>query len=415
MGLPAARRTVRLGSLPALAVLTSLLLAACVNDEAPPWARQATPSPEGTVSPLSEAELRDATRTAARFLDAFVDGDTESFWGMLLPETRARWAGEQALGGFLERKFGPRRLLYELGEPARLTGAGSIAVPVTIDFEDSAHRLTGPPLLLAPHEDSLAVADAGPLGPSGPIIGTPSPVRAEIDAPVLIYHHFAPQLPADHKQALDTVTIAAFADQLSWLAQNGYTTIAVAEIFNAFYYDLPLPARPVVLVFDDGYADVYQHAFPLLRERGFGATVAAITGAMGQPGYLTWEQAEEMSAFGVEFVSHTASHANLAAATRDQARAELADSRRVLEERLRRPAQFFVYPYGEPFTSESDEARQMVLDLLRETGYAGALLTASGPPYVSIQKADAPYQLHRIPVSGGETVERFAASITAPR
>lgn len=415
MGLPAALRAVCLWPLPALADLTLLLLSACVNDEAPPWARQATPSPDGTVSTLSEAESRDATRAAARFLDAFADWDTESLWGMLSPEAQARWPGEQAFDAFLARKFGSRHLAYELGEPARLSGTASIAVPVTIDFEDSVHRLTGPPLLMARHEDSLAVAEAGPLGPLGPIIGTPSPARSEIDAPVLIYHHFAPQLPADRRQAFDFVTTAAFADQLSWLADNGYTRIAVAELFNAFHYDLPLPSRPVVLVFDDGYEDVYQHAFPLLKERGFGATVAAITGAMGQPGYLTWEQAEEMSASGVEFVSHTVSHGNLAAMTGDQMRTELAESRLALEERLRRPAQFFVYPYGEPFTSGSAEAQQMVLASLRETGYAGALLTSSGPPYISVQRADAPYQLHRIPVSGGETLERFAASITAQR
>lgn len=411
MGLPAPSRTVRTGCLPALTVLVALLLAACVNDGPPEAALPGTPTPEPTVAPLSKAESRDATRAGTRFLDAFVDGDTESLWAMLGPEAQARWGHEQVFDAFLERKFGTERVIYELGEPRRLAGAGHIAVPVTIEFEESAHRLTGPPLLLVREEESLAVADAGPLGALGPIIGTPAPVRAEIDAPVLIYHHFAPQLPADRKQALDTVTNAAFGDQLSWLAQNGYATIPVSVLFNAFYYDLPLPPRPVVLVFDDGYADVYEHAFPLLKERGFGATVAAISGFMGQTGYLSWEQAEEMAGAGVEFVSHTVSHGSLAAMSRDQIRAELSDSRLALEERLGRPVQFFVYPYGEPFTSGSAEAQQMVLELLRETGYAGALTTSSGPPYVSVQKADAPYQLRRIPVSGGESIERFAGSI----
>jgi len=120
-----------------------------------------------------------------------------------------------------------------------------------------------------------------------------------------------------------------------------------------------------------------------------------------------------MSAAGIEFVSHTVSHGNLAAASRDEARSELADSRRALEEKLALPVQFFVYPYGEPFTSGSPEAREMVLALLRESGYAGALTTSSGPPYISLQEADAPYQLDRIPVSGGESVARFAASIEA--
>jgi len=413
MELPAASGTVRLLLSFAAITLISIPAAACGGDEAPA-AGPATPSPDGTSVSLSTAMSRDARRTAARVLDAFVDWDTSRVWEMLLPEVQARWTGEQAFSGFLERKFGEQRLDYELGEPRPLADSGdSITVPVTIDFEDSGDRFAGPPLVLVRHEDSLAIADAGPLGPRGPIVGPPPPLRSEIDVPILIYHHLLPQLAADYKQALDTVTTAAFADQLSWLRDNGYTSITVAELFNAFYYDLPLPSRPVILVFDDGYADAYEYAFPLLLEQGFGATVAAITGAMGQAGYLTWKQAQEMSASGVEFVSHTVTHANLAALTRDQMLAELSDSRRALEETLGRPAQFFVYPYGEPFTSGSAESQQMVLALLGETGYVGALTTSSAPPYVSIQRANAPYQLRRIPVSGGESLARFAASITA--
>jgi len=122
---------------------------------------------------------------------------------------------------------------------------------------------------------------------------------------------------------------------------------------------------------------------------------------------------KEMSSAGFEVVSHTATHANLAALSPEDARRELADSRGLLEKNLQRPAQFFVYPYGEPFVNGSEEARQMILGLLRETGYVGALTTSSGPPYVSLQNAAAPYQLNRIPVSGGENVERFAATINA--
>jgi peptidoglycan/xylan/chitin deacetylase (PgdA/CDA1 family) len=231
-----------------------------------------------------------------------------------------------------------------------------------------------------------------------------------VQVPILIYHHIAPELPSVGNPN-DTVTTDAFAAQLRWLADTGHATISVAELYNAFYYNLPLPPKPVILVFDDSYADMYDRGFPLLRELGFGATVAAITGAMDHPDYLTWNQAEEMSAAGIEFVSHTVSHADLAAASQDDARRELIDSRRSLEDNLGRSAQFFVYPFGEPFTSGSAEARQTILALLRETGYAGALTTSSGPPYISLQHADQPYLLNRIPVSGGESVERFAASI----
>jgi len=322
---------------------------------------------------------------------------------------------KDAFSGFLERKFGSRIISYELEKPRSLGQPGAIAVGVTLDLGESAGRLSGPPLVLAPQGDSFAVGDAGPLGTRGPLFGSPSTVRPELDVPILIYHHFAPDLPSDPQQASISVTTSAFDDQLGWLADNGYTSITVAELYNAFYYDLPLPAKPIILVFDDGYSEVYQLAFPLLKQHGFGATIATITGAVDQPNYLTWDQIEEMSDWGEEFVSHSVTHGNLAAMSRDDLRKELGDSRQALEEKLGRPMQFFVYPYGEPFINGSDDARRLVLDVLRETGYLGALTTSSGPPYVSVQKADAPYQLHRIPVSGGEALPRFVAALTAPQ
>ena len=332
---------------------------------------------------------------------------------MLLPQVQQSWPGKQGFDSFLTRKFGSRDLVYEIGKPESSDGGVSIVVPLTLDFETSGDRVTGTPLVLKRVQNSLLVADAGPLGARAPVIGSPLPLRPELDVPVLVYHRLASEFPDDPNKAKDTVTSSAFAEQLAWLVGNGYTTITVAELFNAFYYDVLLPPKPVILIFDDGYVDVYEHAFPLLKERGFGATIAAISGFVGQPEYLNWEQIKEMSAAGFEVVSHTATHANLAAMSPEGARRELADSRGLLEKNLQRPAQFFVYPYGEPFVNGSEEARQMIMGLLRETGYVGALTTSSGPPYISVQRAAAPYQLNRIPVSGGETVERFAATINA--
>jgi peptidoglycan/xylan/chitin deacetylase (PgdA/CDA1 family) len=333
---------------------------------------------------------------------------------MLAAETQARWQSKEALQSFLQRKFSSRDISYELGEQRSLNG-GLIAVPVTLDLGDSPGRLVGPPLVLGPKDDSFVVSDAGPLGPRGPLLGSPAAVRPEVDVPILIYHHFAPDLPSDPEQASISVTTTAFGDQLQWLADNSYTSITIGELYNAFYYDLPLPAKPVILVIDDGFAEIYQLAFPLLKQHAFGATIATITGAVDRPNYLTWDQVKEMSDTGLEFVSHSVTHGNLAAMSREDLQKELGDSRQALEENLGRPMQFFVYPYGEPFVNGSDAARQLVLDVLRETGYLGALTTSSGPPYISIQRADAPYQLHRIPVSGGEALPRFVAALTAPQ
>jgi peptidoglycan/xylan/chitin deacetylase (PgdA/CDA1 family) len=399
----------RISRLAALVPL-AIFLAGCGFTES---GRDIPPTPTATHSPLSDADARAARRVAARFLDAFVIGDTDGVWGMLIPEAQRSWLGKQAFDGFLAQKFGSRSLVYEMGEPYSFDGGDSIVVPLAIDFEATGDRVSGPPLLLKRVQNSLLVGDAGPLGAFGPVVGSPQARRPELDVPILIYHRLAPAFPPDPGKASETVTTAAFAEQLAWLTANGYQSITVAELFNAFYHDLLLPPKPVILVFDDGYSDVYEHAFPILRERGFGATIAAITQFVGQPGYVTWEHLREMSSVGFEVISHTATHANLAAMSPEEARRELADSRSLLQKNLERPAQFFVYPYGEPFVKGSEEARQKILGLLQETGYLGALTTSSGPPYMSVQRAAAPYQLNRIPVSSGESVERFAASINA--
>jgi peptidoglycan/xylan/chitin deacetylase (PgdA/CDA1 family) len=411
MNFRAARATLRFLT---LALLTTVFLAACGGDDRPPWAGSSTSSPQTADSSPSDENSGRARETATRFLGSFADHDYDALWEMLSSEAQVRWGSKEAFGGFLERKFGSVGASYELGDPQSLSQPGAIAVPVTLDLGDSGGRLSGPPLILAAQGESFAVSDAGPLGARGPLFGSPAAGRPELDVPILIYHHVAPDLPTDPDQASISVTTSALSDQLAWLAENGYTSITVAELYNAFYYDLPLPAKPVVLVFDDGYSEVYQLAFPLLKQHGFGATIATITGAVDHPSYLAWDQIREMSDSGIEFVSHSVTHGNLAAMSREEMQKELGDSRRTLEEKLARPMQFFVYPYGEPFVYGSDAARQLVLDVLRETGYLGALTTSSGPPYISVQKADAPYQLHRIPVSGGEALPRFVAALTAP-
>ena len=405
MGLRAAGRAFQPIFLAHLAALTPLLVS-CVRTVDSPGV-EPTPSEPPAIS---EDQAEDALGVAQAFVTAVAEQNRVRLWDLLAPEARSRWPGQEAFAAFIERKFGAAKVDFDLGRLALGPDARSVQFPVSLRVAGIDGRFAGPPLVLVRDGQSWAVSDAGPLDRYGPVIGSPAPVRLEVDVPILIYHHVAPQLPGDGRD-FDTVTTEALAAQLKWLQETGHGSITVAELFNAFYYDLPLPPKPVVLIFDDGYADVYEHAFPLLRERGFGATVAAITRFMDGSGYLTWDQAREMSALGIEFISHTATHANLAGLSADDARKELSESRRVLEERLSRPMQFFVYPYGEPFTSGSDEARQMVLALLSEVGYAGALTTSSGPPYISLQRADQPYLLHRIPVSGGESVERFAASI----
>jgi peptidoglycan/xylan/chitin deacetylase (PgdA/CDA1 family) len=408
MELHVAGRVLQLTSSILIVALTGILVSCARSAESPGVTPSPPRQPETPV--LSEEQAEDALATAQVFVTAAAEKRYDRMWTLMAPEATSRWAGPEQFTAFIDRKFGAGKIDFDLGRLEPQSDGRSVQFPISFKMASGAGRLAGPPLLLGRHDESWAVSDLGPLDRRGPVLGAPAPARPELQVPILTYHHVAAELPAEGN-AFDTVTTDAFGAQLQWLADTGRNSISVAELYNAFYYDLPLPSKPFILVFDDGYADMYEQAFPRLRERGFTATVAAITGAINQPGYLTWDQAREMSAAGVEFVSHTENHADMAVLSQDDARKELVDSRRALEENLGHPSQFFVYPFGEPFIRGSEEQRQIVLTVLRETGYAGALTTSSGPPYISLQRADQPYLLHRIPVSGGESLERFAASI----
>ena len=238
------------------------------------------------------------------------------------------------------------------------------------------------------------------------------PVRT-LSVPILMYHHVAPAAaPGDIYPGL-TVADADFVAQLAYLHEHGYHTIDLRQLFGALYAHKALPARPIILTFDDGYLDNYTHALPILRHAKDKAEFNIITGFVGRTlgvnTYMTWPQIKAMAAGGMEIESHTINHPDLGILPEDKVRYELRDSRAALQRELGVPVQFFAYPDGQPFKSGTAEAQALLLKLLPAYGYVGALL--DGPLTTSRQDAQAPYQLERIRVSGGEGLGDFAASL----
>ncbi|MDP1652082.1 MAG: polysaccharide deacetylase family protein [Rhodocyclaceae bacterium] len=92
--------------------------------------------------------------------------------------------------------------------------------------------------------------------------------------PVLMYHHVSPA------PGLVTIAPENFRAQMRWLAGHGYTTIGCDDLAR-FIKGEPLPAKSVLLTFDDGYLDNYVHAHPILAEFGLKAALFLITGNIG--------------------------------------------------------------------------------------------------------------------------------------
>ena len=106
------------------------------------------------------------------------------------------------------------------------------------------------------------------------------------------------------------ICLAAHLDRLQ---AEGYTTISLYQLLAHLTQGVPLPEKPVVITFDDGYRDTYENAFPLLRAHGMTATFFVITDFIDEqrPLYLSWDMAREMLAAGMSIESHSRNHFTL--------------------------------------------------------------------------------------------------------
>ncbi len=182
--------------------------------------------------------------------------------------------------------------------------------------------------------------------------------------PVLTYHHIGPG------SEWYNVHEADFEQQLVYLLDMGFSAVSVLELAAGLGGRASLPSRPVVITFDDGYEDNYIAAFRLLERQGMRGTFFVVTGKIGQPGYMTWEQVRAMSAGGMEIGSHTVHHYTLNEINLKEMERELLLSRLMLETNVPGSAPIFANPFGE--TSPA------VVRLLERTGYQAACSSVVG-------------------------------------
>jgi peptidoglycan/xylan/chitin deacetylase (PgdA/CDA1 family) len=157
----------------------------------------------------------------------------------------------------------------------------------------------------------------------------------------------------------------------------------------------PLPVNPIVISFDDGWAEHYTIAFPILRRLGLIGTFFVYTTPIDRNPYLSWTQVIEMSNAGMDIQAHSLTHPHLRTLVPEEAFKEIAESKRILEKRLGKPVVAFDYPFG-----EYDNA---VIDLVKRAGFESAVSLAAGYK----QRTDELFVLHRIRVSYLDTLEDF--------
>lgn len=218
--------------------------------------------------------------------------------------------------------------------------------------------------------------------------------------PVLMYHYVSKSPAGSDIYRRDlSVTPERFAEQMRSLRDAGYTTVTLDDLLYALTLGRPLPEKPIVLTFDDGYSDNYENAFPILRELGFVATFFIMTDLVtdGAAGYLTWPQVEEMAAAGQRFGSHgRQDHRSLSGRSLDYLVWVALGSKEAIEEHLGYHPRWVAYPSG--------EYDDQTIAVFHSAGYWGGLTILQGTEH----SLDDIFELRRIRVRGAHTVADLA-------
>lgn len=194
-----------------------------------------------------------------------------------------------------------------------------------------------------------------------------TPFRPPPRVAILMYHEVAdrPEIGglAGHIQGGYLLLREDFERQMAFLAAAGFQSVSLQQLHDWSQLGAPLPARPVVITFDDGYGGNYRHAFPILERCGFSATFFIISNRMDAPHMLRWEELREMHRHGMAIGSHTANHPLLSVLDEGRTRDELVGSKRAIEDRLGSPVGFLSLPHG--------DSNPFYVSLAQGAGYLG--------------------------------------------
>ncbi|MDP3772099.1 MAG: polysaccharide deacetylase family protein [bacterium] len=268
----------------------------------------------------------------------------------------------------------------------------------------TGYTITQPELLMlmrynpeAEHQDRESIAHSAPQKVK-PVPSEGAPVGS-VRVPIIVYHSVRPYFFGQTRQMREfDVSPELFDRQLAYLRDNNYTVISFDALVNYLQKVTPLPDKPVVLNFDDGWKNQYTYAFPILKKYGMTATFFVFTNAIGHKNYLSWDNLHELEDAGMTIADHTRSHPYLFKITdAAQLRDEIIESKKVLEDHLDRPVSLFAFPFGYD--------NPAALHFIKEARYTAARMGAYGIDHTS----EGLYRLKSVQVA--TDMARFARDL----
>lgn len=223
----------------------------------------------------------------------------------------------------------------------------------------------------------------------------------EVKIPVLLYHNIADNIPGEEYNPLLNIPADLFEVHMQTLLDAGYTPITYGEYYDYVVNDVPLPDKPILITFDDGYWSNYKYAFPILKKLDMKATIFVITDrrgmALSKNPHFSWNQAKEMQDSGViDIQSHTHSHQVLTGLMDFDLYFELKTSKNLIENKLGKKCSVLSFPQGIADEREVQAAKDAGYLIANKVGDVGVN-----------RKSEGLYELKRITARADYTGEKL--------
>lgn len=231
---------------------------------------------------------------------------------------------------------------------------------------------------------------------------------------VLMYHRIVDDTRLSENQ-FTCVHVKDFEQQLKLLNATGYTTITFRDYQLYLQGKLRLPKKPIILTFDDGYEDIYNLAYPVMKEQGMKGVVFVLgdrfmrvnewdreNKKLTEAPLLDNEQIMELHANGFEIGSHTLDHLNLQKLSLQECFKEIQKSKLILEALLDTEVISLSYPYG--------KVNEKIKTLVKRGGYKFACSVFSGPA----EFGEDPFEIRRMSIKNTTTLAGFMMRLISP-
>jgi peptidoglycan/xylan/chitin deacetylase (PgdA/CDA1 family) len=282
-----------------------------------------------------------------------------------------------------------RAVVVSLAAFAAFAAAGALLALVLLGHDGAPNQSIG--------EAATVSKPSGTKASSLVHNATPQPDWRPYAGPVpILEYHVLGAAPADAPYPELYVTRPDFHRQMDWLDQRGYEAVTLEAVEKAWYHGGTLPAKPLVISFDDGYRPQFTYALPELRKHGW----PGLLNLKAEGSDLYTSNVEAMIDAGWELAAHTIHHLDLTTLDPSQLKEEVAGSRELLRREYGVPVANFCYPAG-----QFDDS---VIATVKAAGYTGA--TTEIPGYAN---RDAPYELPRFEILGSTGVSGLSADLAS--